>query len=83
MQIIFGTYDHLIIVYSVYVFAYQQSFWLVAMATFNFEKGLPNDNLETTAAVWLLFGTNFKIAKIMVFCLLVWLPWQQKAPIDL
>ena len=28
-------------------------------------------------------GLGFKIAKIMVICLLVWLSWQQKAPINL
>ena len=34
--------------------------------------------------VHMLFGYGqFKIVKIMVICLLVWLPWQQKAPIDL
>ena len=26
---------------------------------------------------------QFKLAKIMVVCLLVWFTWQQKAPIDL
>ena len=39
MWTIFGSYDHLMIVYPVFVFDYQQPFCLVAMATFSFEKG--------------------------------------------
>ena len=31
----------------------------------------------------LLWYGQFKIAKIMLICLLVWLSWQQKARIDL
>ena len=38
MQTIFGTYDHLMIVYSVCVFDDQWPFCLVAMATLNFKK---------------------------------------------
>ena len=40
MWAIFGRYDHLMIVYSVYMFYDWWPFCLVAMATFNFEKGL-------------------------------------------
>ena len=33
--------------------------------------------------VQMLLGKGqFKIAKIVAICLLVWLPWQQNAPID-
>ena len=57
MWTIFGSYDHLMIVYPVYVFDDQWPFCLVSMATFNFEKGLfSNDNFKTTEALWLLFG---------------------------
>ena len=38
MLTIFGTYDHLMIVYSVYVFDDQWPFCLVVMATLNFKK---------------------------------------------
>ena len=38
---------------------------------------------DTYFVQMLLMKGQFKIAKIMVICLLVWLPWQQKAPIDL
>ena len=40
MQIVFGTYDHLMIAYSVYIFDDQRPFCLVAMATLNFKKGI-------------------------------------------
>ena len=60
MQTIFGTYDHLIIIYSMYVFDDKWPFCLVAMATLNFKKGIfLNDNsFRTTEAVQLLFGSN-------------------------
>ena len=55
MRTIFGKYDHLMIVYSVYVFDDQWPFSLVAMATFklNFKKRIfLNDNsFKTTEAV--------------------------------
>ena len=61
--------------------------FFVAMATLNFKKGIfLNDiSFKTTEAVWLWFCTNvawvrqFKIAKIILICLLIRLPWQQKA----
>ena len=40
MWTIFGSYDHLMIIYPVYVFYDQQPFYLVAMATYNSEKGI-------------------------------------------
>ena len=40
MSALFGSYDHLMIVYPVYMFYDQWPFCLVAMITFNFEKGL-------------------------------------------
>ena len=53
MQTIFSTYDHLMIVYSVYEFDDQRPFCLVAMATLNFKKrNVLNDNsFKTTEAV--------------------------------
>ena len=55
MWIIFGIYDHLMIVYQLYVFYDQWPFCVVAMATFNFEKRIfLNDNsFKTTEAVLL------------------------------
>ena len=54
MWTMFGIYDHLMIVYSVYVFYDQWPFYLVAMATLNFKKGIFfNDNFKTTEAVLL------------------------------
>ena len=45
MWAIFGIYDHLMIVYSDYVFYDQWPFCLVAMAILNFKKGIVlNDN---------------------------------------
>ena len=45
---------------------------------------LQNHWSRMTNLVQMLLGQGqFKIAKIMVICPLVWLPWQQKAPIDL
>ena len=47
---LFGSYDHLMIVYPVYVFYGQRPFCLVTMETFNFEKTIfLNDNSFKTA----------------------------------
>ena len=50
-----GSYDHLMIVYPIYVLYDQWPFCLVAMATLTFEKrNFLNDNsFKTTEAVWL------------------------------
>ena len=68
----------------------QWPFCLVAMATLNFKKrNFLNDYSKTTEALGLLFGTNvawlrtIQNSEKFVVCLLVWLPWQQKSPIDL
>ena len=54
MWTMFGIYDHLMIVYPVYVFYDQWPFCLVAMATLNFKKrNFFNDNFKTTEAVLL------------------------------
>ena len=65
-------------------------FCLVAIATFNFEEELfqittlkPLKQYDSNLVQKLLGKGQFKIAKIMVLCLLVWFSWQQKAPIDL
>ena len=53
-EVIFGIYDQLMIVHSVYVFYDQQPFCLVAMATFNFKKKrifLNDNSFKTTEAV--------------------------------
>ena len=55
MWTVFGSYDHLMIVYPVYVFYDQWPFCLVAIATLNEKK---NDNSsKTTESLGLLFGT--------------------------
>ena len=66
----------------------QRPFCLVAMATLNFKKvifqmiTLKQLKQCDCNLVQMLFGLGqFKTAKIMV--ILVWLPWQQKSPIDL
>ena len=43
----------------------------------------PSNQYESNFVQLLLGKGQFKLAKIMVICLLVWLPWQQKFPIDL
>ena len=79
------------IVYPVYVFYDQRPFCLLVMATLNFKKDFflmttPSKQLKQydSNLVQMLLGLGqFKTAKIVVICLLVWLPWQQKSPIDL
>ena len=60
MCTIFGSYDHWMIVYLVYVFYDQWPFCLVALATLNLKKrNFLNDiSSKTTEAVGLLFCTN-------------------------
>ena len=43
----------------------------------------PLKQYDSKLVQMLLGYGQFKIAKIMVLCLLVWLPWQQKAPTDI
>ena len=57
MSTIFGIYDHLMIVYPVYMFDDQWLFCLVAMATLKFfKKSFLNDTSKTTEAVRLQFA---------------------------
>ena len=90
----FGSYDHYMIVYPVCVFDDQWPFcclpWQHYFFFFFFKKrNFLNDNSsKTTEAVGLwvqmqLGIGQFKIAKSLAVYLLVWLPWQQKAPIDI
>ena len=60
------------------------------MATLNFKEGIfkmttpkPLKWYDSNLVQMLLGEGQVKIAKIMVICLLVWLPWQQKVPTDL
>ena len=43
----------------------------------------PLKQYDSNLVKMLLLLGQFKKAKIVVICLLIWLPWQQKAPIDL
>ena len=54
---IFGTYDHLMIVYSVYMFDDQWPFCFVAMATLNLKKRnfLNDKSFKTTEAAGLIW----------------------------
>ena len=40
----------------------------------------PLNQYDSNLVQMLLGKGQFKTAKIMVICLFVWLPWQQKAP---
>ena len=43
----------------------------------------PLKQLDSNLVQMLLRIGQFKIARSLAVCLLVWLPWQQKAPLDL
>ena len=80
--IIFGNYDHLMIVYLVYVFYDQRPFYLVAMATLNLKKKyffemtatskplkMHDSNFSLNLVKMLLGKGQFKISRIVVICL--------------
>ena len=79
------------IVYPVYVFNYQWPISLVAMAILNLKnkRNCLNDNsfkplrqYDSNLIQMLLGLGQFKMIKIMVICLLVWLLWQQKVQLE-